>query len=267
MFCILGNSQQKTNDFSISKKMISDSKKESTVYNRLYQYGIADAFVGGLYKGTLSLKDLKSKGNFGLGAPDMLDGELTVIDGKVYQTKATGLTVEPEDGFKTSLSFVTFFSPDTAFSIDKTSDKLSVLQQISQKLIDKNSIYAVKVTGKFDLVRTRAFPPVEKEPFPDLMSIFHRQKTFDFTHTEGVLIGYYIPEYLNGINVKDFHFHFLSADRKQGGHVLDFTGENLKIELAELDGFELEIPKDKDFQNFQFNAKDNEALKRVEQGK
>ncbi|MBB6330378.1 acetolactate decarboxylase [Chryseobacterium sediminis] len=267
MSCILGYSQQKTNDFPISKKMISDSKKDSIVYNRLYQYGIADAFVGGLYKGTLSLKDLKSKGNFGLGAPDMLDGELTIMDGKVYQTKATGLTVEPEDGFKTALSFVTFFSPEATLFIEKKADRLSVLQQISKKLLNKNSIYAVKVTGKFNLVKTRAFPPVENEPFPALTSIFHKQKTFEFTHTEGVMIGYYIPEYLNGINVKDFHFHFLSTDRKQGGHILDFIGENLKIELAELDGFELEIPKDKDFQNFQFNTKDNEALKRVEQGK
>jgi acetolactate decarboxylase len=39
---------------------------------------------------------------------------------------------------------------------------------------------------------------------------------------------------LNGINVKGFHFHFLSTDRKHGGHVLNFIGENLKIEIAEL---------------------------------
>jgi len=48
---------------------------------------------------------------------------------------------------------------------------------------------------------------------------------------------------------------------------LDFNGKNLKIEIAELKSFELDIPTDKDFQNFRFDAKDNEALKRVEQGK
>ena len=48
---------------------------------------------------------------------------------------------------------------------------------------------------------------------------------------------------------------------------MDFTGKDLKIEIAEVKSFELEIPTDKDFQNFKFDTKDNEALKRVEQGK
>jgi alpha-acetolactate decarboxylase len=266
-FYMLGYPQDTMNDFPISKNMATDTTKKITLYNRLYQYGIADAFVGGLYKGTLPLKDLKSKGDFGLGAPDMLDGELTILNGKVYQTKATGITIEAGDQFKTSLSFVTFFRPDKGFSMEKEANKEAVFQLISANLPNKNSIYAIKITGRFRMVKTRAFPPVKEEPFPVLTSIFHTQKTFDFSNTEGVLVGYYIPEYLNGINVKDFHFHFLSADKKQGGHVLDFVGENLKIELANLNSFELELPQNKDFQNFQFTTKNNEALQRVEQGK
>ncbi|MGG5207724.1 acetolactate decarboxylase [Chryseobacterium sp. MIQD13] len=244
---------------------MSDNKKES-VTNRLYQYGIADAFVGGIYKGTLPLKDLKRKGDFGLGAPDMLDGELTILDGKVYQTKATGQTIEPGSEFKTSLSFVTFFKPDTSFTIEKKADDKLLLGQISKAFSNKNGMYAIKISGKFSHIKTRAFPPVKEEPFPALTSIFDAQKTFDISEKEGVLIGYHLPEYLNGINIKGFHFHFLSTDKKYGGHVLDFTGEHLKIEIAELKGFELETSEHKDFQNFRFNTKGNEDLKRVEKG-
>ena len=85
--------------------------------NVLYNYGIIDAFIGGLYKGTLSIKDLKLKGDFGIGAPDMLDGELTMLDGKAYQTKATGETVVVEDDHKTSFASVTFFNPNHAVEI------------------------------------------------------------------------------------------------------------------------------------------------------
>ena len=49
-------------------------------------------------------------------------------------------------------------------------------------------------------------------------------------------------------------------------NVLNFIGENLKIEIAELKSFELETSRDSDFQNFNFKGKDNEILKNIEQG-
>lgn len=255
----------------LKNKVIITDKKELEMnhkqqYNKLYQYGVADAFVGGLYKGTLPLKELKLKGDFGLGAPDMLDGELTMLDGKVYQTKATGETVDPDNDFKSSMFFTTFFKADTVFNIQNPIGEKVLWEQISKELKNKNAMYAIKITGKFDHIKTRAFPPQKSEPFPVITSIFDTQKFFEFSNTQGTLIGFHLPEYLNGINSKGFHFHFLSTDRTQGGHVLDFNGKNLKIEIAELKSFELDIPTDKDFQNFRFDAKDNEALKRVEQG-
>lgn len=255
----------------LKNKVIITDKKELEMnhqqqYNKLYQYGVADAFVGGLYKGTLPLKELKLKGDFGLGAPDMLDGELTMLDGKVYQTKATGETVEPDNDFKTSMLFTTFFKADTVFNIENSIGEKALWVQISKELKNKNALYAIKITGHFDHIKTRAFPPVKNEPFPVITTIFNTQKFFEFDKTEGTLIGFHLPEYLNGINSKGFHFHFLSTDKTQGGHVLDFTATNLKIEIAELKSFELDIPTDKDFQHFKFETKDNEALKRVEQG-
>lgn len=236
-------------------------------HNILYNYGIIDAFIGGLYRGSLPIKELKLKGDFGLGAPDMLDGELTMLNGKAYQTKATGETVVLHNDHKTSFSTVTFFKADTVFYVNNATEQKDLLEIIESKLTNKNAMYAIKITGDFSNVRTRAFPPVKEEPFPVLSTILDKQQFFEFQNTTGTLVGYHLPEYLNGINSKGFHFHFLSTDKTQGGHVLDFTGKDLKIEIAELKSFELEIPTDKDFQNFKFDAKDNEALKRVEQGK
>lgn len=261
------NAQQTDSSSYTLKNKGTDRIMKSAKHNHLYQHGIVDAFIGGLYKGTLPLKDLKSRGDFGLGAPDMLDGELTVLDGQVYQTKATGQTVTPGDQFKTSLVFVTFFKPDHIFTIENKMGYHSALQEISKVLPGKNSMYAIKITGKFSHIKTRAFPPVEKEPFPTLSSISDRQKFFDFSDTEGTLVGFYLPEYVNGINIKGFHFHFISSDGKQGGHVLDFDGENLKAAVAVLKSFTLETPESKDFQNFRFEQKNNDALEHLEQGK
>ncbi|TKC06373.1 acetolactate decarboxylase [Pedobacter frigoris] len=235
--------------------------------NVLYNYGIIDAFIGGVYKGTLPIKDLKLKGDFGIGAPDMLDGELTMLSGKAYQTKATGETVVIEDDHKTSFASVTFFKADTLFYIDGDTDQKALLKIVKSKLTNKNGKYAIRITGTFDYVKTRAFPPVKEKPFPVLSTILDRQQFFEHQSTTGTFVGFHLPEYLNGINASGFHFHFLSKDKSQGGHILDFKGKNLKIEIAELKSFELEVPTDADFQNFHFNKKHNEDLKRVEQGK
>lgn len=244
-------------------KLITDAHPKTNI---LYNYGIIDAFIGGLYKGTLPIKDLKLKGDFGIGAPDMLDGELTMLNGKAYQTKSTGETTVLNNDHKTSFSAVTFFKSDTIFYVNNITEQKDLLKTIENRLTNKNAMYAIKITGDFSNVRTRAFPPVKEEPFPVLSTILDRQQFFDIQNTAGTLVGYHLPEYLNGIQVSGFHLHYLSSDTKQGGHVLGFKGQNLKIEIAVLKNFELEAPTGTDFQHFQFRKKHNEDLERVEQG-
>lgn len=108
---------------------------------------------------------------------------------------------------------------------------------------------------------------MEEEPFPALSTILDRQQFFDYQNTKGTMVTFYFPEYLNGLQMSGFHLHFLSSDTKQGGHVLGFKGQNMKIEIAELKSFELEVPQTKDFQNFKFRKKHGEDLERIEQGK
>ena len=236
-------------------------------YNKLYQYGIADAFAGGVYEGTLPLKDLLLEGDFGIGAPDMLDGELTILDGRVYQTRSTGETFESNGTYKTSLSFVTFFRADTVVKIEGVVNQEQLTNRLRSVISDVNSPHAFKIFGKFKDVKTRAFPAVQKGDSTPLVDLVGRQSFFDFTQTEGTLVGFFFPEYLNGLNIKGFHFHFLSSDKMQGGHVLDFEGIDLQIEIARINRFDLAVPTGEDFKNYHFPEKENESLKRVEQGK
>lgn len=227
--------------------------------NHLYQYGIADAFIEGLYKGSKSVSEIKEHGNFGLGAPDLLDGELILIDGSFYQTTSSGQTHLVPNDFKTSLSFVTFFKPEQSFSMGQQTNQKQTFDFINAQLKSLNKMYAIKITGKFKNIQTRAFPPVNQQQgpyFTPLYNMMDKQVQLNYESTNGTLIGYRLPEFLNGINIGGYHFHFLSQDQKQGGHVLGFDGSNLKIEVAELKKFDLEIPQDQDFQKFNFSKPD-----------
>ncbi|GAA5224714.1 hypothetical protein GCM10025777_53450 [Membranihabitans marinus] len=253
------------NRILISKYHDLDNRDKG--YGNLYNYGVIDALIGGLYRGSLPIKELKLKGDFGIGAPDMIDGELIVVNGIAYQTKVNGETVELSDDHLTSFASVTFFKSDTGFIETSRTDKTAILESIENELLSKNQMYAIKISGHFDFVKTRAFPPVEKEPFPKLSDILHHQTFFNHQNTDGSLIGFLLPNYLNGINAGGFHFHYLSDDKELGGHMLDFKGENLKIEIAQLKSFELVTPNNEDFQNFDFVKKENESLRKVEQGR
>ncbi|TDQ23877.1 acetolactate decarboxylase [Tenacibaculum caenipelagi] len=253
-----------------NRVLISDWKqlnKKQQGVNNLYNYGIIDGFVGGLYRGTLPIKNLKLKGDFGIGAPDMLNGEMTLINGKAYQTKSTGETTELDNSHLTSFASVTFFKSDTSFIQTSLTDKNNLLSTIKNVLPSSNKMYAIKISGTFDYMKTRAFSPVEKEPFPKLTNMLNQQHFFEYKNTEGTLVGFLLPNYLDGINVSGFHFHFLSKNTKQGGHTLDFKGNNLKIEIAVLKTFEMDTPNNSDFQNFEFQKSEKAELKIVEHGK
>lgn len=69
-----------------------------------------------------------------------------------------------------------FFKADTTFYIDTNMEQEAVLDAILKKLSIKNAMYAIRVTGTFSTIKTRAFPPVKEEPFPVLSSILERQQ-------------------------------------------------------------------------------------------
>jgi acetolactate decarboxylase len=254
---------QQVSNIAHAKKKSAQKNKE---YNVLYQFGMANAFLSGLYKGTLPLGDLKTHGDFGIGAPDMLDGEWIMNNGKMYQTRFTGKTSIVPDSVKTSLSFVCFFNADTTIYTANIQNKENALKWIDSFLYNKNGIYAIRISGTFDYVKTRAFPPVEKEPFNSLASMMNKQHFFESQKISGVFAGFKIPSFLAGTSIPDFHFHFISGNESAGGHVTDFVWNKVKIEIDELNRLSLELPQNNEFKNFNFERNRIEDIKKVETG-
>lgn len=60
----------------------------------IFQHGTLELIMNGLYDGTTSLATILDNGDFGIGTLDRLNGELTIMNGKVYQTNAGGITQE-----------------------------------------------------------------------------------------------------------------------------------------------------------------------------
>ena len=62
----------------------------------LFQYGTMAGIMEGAFSGSITLEELLKHGNFGIGTFDGLDGEMIIVDGKIYKTDYYGnSTIQP----------------------------------------------------------------------------------------------------------------------------------------------------------------------------
>jgi acetolactate decarboxylase len=234
--------------------------------NNLFSVGYASAFVGGLFDGFYPYSQLKTHGDFGLGAPDKVDGELLMLDGKLYQSRANGQTIAINDTAKTPYAVVCFFSAEKTFKPAGQLNKAALFHYLDSVLTNRNGMYAIHIKGSFSYIKTRAFPPVSQKPYLPLAAMLDRQHFFEYRAVSGDLVGYKLPAYLDGQFISGYHFHFLSDDKANGGHLIDITTDNIIIEIDELKNYTIDLPQTADFKNFDFKKDRSQEIKRVETG-
>ncbi len=223
-------------------------KKETNV---LYQYSVINALSAGVYEGDLPVNKLKKFGNFGLGTFNNIDGEMVVLDGKIYQIKTDGIPVEAAKNLFVPFAAVTFFKSDTTIEIYHPQTLQQIKEKIDAVVPSENYLYAVKISGEFKKVKTRSVPKQQK-PFPDLASVIKNQITFEKEIVSGTVMGFKMPEFIDGVNVKNFHFHFLSKNKNFGGHLLDFIIEKGKIEIGRIKEFRCQLPSTENYAKTKF---------------
>ena len=211
-------------------------------HETLYQVSTIDALMLGVYDGVQSIGELKKHGDFGIGTFDGLDGEMIVLDGKVYQAKADGRVYLVMDNATTPLATVTYFNHDFSVTTDDFMNFTMFSTGMSARLPSENMIYAVRVHGTFPWMKMQAIPAQQK-PYPTLTDAAKNQSIYTYTNATGTIVGFYTPEFFKGLNVPGYHLHFLSDDHQTGGHILDFVvPANTPVEYDITPKFEMLLP-------------------------
>jgi acetolactate decarboxylase len=208
----------------------------------LFQTATLGALVEGVYDGNLAVGELKKRGDFGVGTFDALDGELVMLDGRVYRVGADGKAEAVGDEETTPFATVTFFEADHTGSLEGPFDLARVEKMLDTVLPTKNIPYAVKIEGTFARVKTRSIPRQTK-PYPRLAEVTAKQPTFEFENVRGTLVGFWCPEYAKGLNFPGWHLHFLTADRTGGGHVLELVTEKVRFALDYTPAIRIVLPE------------------------
>jgi acetolactate decarboxylase len=216
------------------------AKSESSPHHTLFQISTSGALVAGLYQGLVTASDVLLHGDFGLGTFANLDGEMVIIDGRVYQAKGDGTVNEVGADSKVPFAVVTKFEPEIDTELPPA-DSFAALEALCDKLRPSNNIfYAVRLDGMFPSIKTRAVSP----PPPDsrLVDAARMQAEFEFANTSGTLAGLWSPGFSSAFSVPGYHFHYLSDSREHGGHLLACSSDRLRIRIERLTDFYLALP-------------------------
>src|SRR5690349_18923632 len=79
----------------------------------LFQVSTSGALVAGVFDREVSVKSILEHGDFGLGTFANLDGEMVVLDGRVYQVQGSGRVSEAPPDAGAPFAVVTRFAPQT----------------------------------------------------------------------------------------------------------------------------------------------------------
>jgi acetolactate decarboxylase len=69
---------------------------------------------------------------------------------------------------------------------------------------------------------------------------------------------------MKGINVPGYHFHFITEDKKAGGHLLECQTEDIRIGIDYTSNSYLSLPEDDEFYNAELSKENQVALEKVE---
>ncbi len=234
----------------------------------IYQTSTIDALLAGVYDGHITLGELKQYGDFGIGTFQALEGEMIMLDGRVYQARADGTMHEPPPETGTPFATITWLDRDLELESVSAASLADLTAKIDQALpkarLSSNLFYAVRVDGVFEKISVRSVPKQTRPYRPLLQIVKAEQAVFDFQNVKGTLVGFRCPPFVQGINAPGYHLHFISADRQQGGHVLDLCGKDLHVILDQSDSLLLVLPATGDFSNINLGDNRQEELHRVE---
>jgi acetolactate decarboxylase len=208
----------------------------------LFQASTIGALLDGAFDGDLSFAELADHGDLGLGTLNHLDGEMIAIDGEFFRADVDGKVERVAPDEQTPFAVVTRFDPTIEERLPAEERSHEELLAQLDRLVPKNaSSCAVRLDGKFSLVRARSVPR-QQPPYRPLTEVVADQHVFELREVEGTMLGFRFPTYVEGIEVPGYHLHFISADRSRGGHMLDSRSGELLVRIDPSDDLHVELP-------------------------
>ncbi len=231
-------------------------------HSPIYLCAPVNALVEGIYEENISLSEIKKHGDFGLGTFDQLDGEMVMLDGRVYQITGDGHVSEVDESHSTPFACVTFYQQHSVETLAQPLASEAFLEWLLSLMPSLNIFYAIRVEGLFDHVKVRSVP--RQHNYRPLVEVAQEQPVYHFEQVEGTLAGFFTPSFMASLNVPGLHLHFLSTDFQRGGHVLECIPRDVRVGIQFISKLELSLPMTLDYLTWDFRRNIAQDLNKAE---
>jgi acetolactate decarboxylase len=229
----------------------------------VFQTSTIGALLQGAYDGDVTVAELSEHGDLGLGTLNALDGELIALDRGFFRADVDGAVSEIGWDARTPFAVVVPFSPTIELGFDSPVAQWTVLSAVDDALAKRGVACALRVDGDFELVRARSVPRQEP-PYRPMTDVIAQQRVFELEDVPGTLVGFRFPDYSGAVEVSGFHLHFISADRRRGGHVLGFRARRATVRIDPSSDLHVELPPGVSFSDDHLGLDVEAAIGRVE---
>ena len=228
----------------------------------LYLSAPVNAIVEGIYEEHVPFSEIKRHGDFGLGTFDLLDGEMVMLDGRVWQMSADGCVAEVVDEALTPFACVTFFRPEQHAEMHEEMEYDEFLRRLRAPLPSANVFYAFRIEGEFAHMKVRSVP--KSECYIPLVEIAKEQPVFEFENIRGTLAGFFTPDFMAAVSVPGMNLHFLCADLARSGHLLACRPSRVRVAVQALHTVELALPTTSYYLNWDVGRDVRDDLEQAE---
>ncbi|MBW8870509.1 MAG: acetolactate decarboxylase, partial [Acidobacteriales bacterium] len=173
------------------------------------------------------------------------DGEMVVLEGVCYRVASDGAVTAVEGDRLVPYAVVTRFNPEFAMRNQQFNSFSELIAVCDALRSSENVFYAFRVECKFSSVKTRVMKAVPHGV--GLKAASSGQEEFNFEDQDGTLVGLWSPGFAGSFSVPGYHFHYLSADRKRGGHVLECKADDVTVDGCAMHEMHVSLPETAEF--------------------
>ena len=252
--------------FGCNQQSSTNQITQTNNTDTLFQVSTLQALMQGYYYPVSTVGELKQNGDFGIGCFEAVNGELIMVDGVVYQAIHDSSILVPDNNTTIPYATVTFFNNDISFELENVSSMENLKEQLN-KIVNENGnniFYFVRIDGTFDTLYYRS-EYAQKEPYKPLAKAMETDQTFFNKENEtGTIVGLYCPDFMDKLNSPGWHFHFITQDKKSGGHLLNLSSKKIAVQLDKKTDFKMILPEEEKFQNMQLSKDMSKDMIEVE---
>lgn len=221
----------------------SQAISASTSEDKIWHYSLMDAMRQGIYQGEFTIKDLRQKGDLGLGTYNNLDGELVALDGNFYRIAPSGKVELAADERRSPFTALTFFKPDSTLRFTFSGSFEALKDTLLHVLPTQNVPFALKVTTQWADLVVGGAEPIAPNDTTGLAVLMETRPAYKANAISGTMVGYYTPPLMSTLDLSPFHFHFLSEDKTFAGHLMSGHVNRVQVTIYwdEKSGYDIDL--------------------------